>query len=134
MKSFSSKKKGQDQDLSVEISFLEGLRHQMPEDTEVLKQLGDAYTKAGCWEEGLEMDLELSQYLPRDPGVHYNLACSFSLLGQLKKSSETLVRAISLGYCDWDWLMEDPDLDNLRKSPEFERVMSLKKDPLGKRT
>lgn len=112
-------------DLGVEISFLEGLRARMPEDTELLKLLGDDYTRAGRVREGLEIDQQLSFLLPTDPLVHFNLACSYSLADRLAESAEALRRAIGLGYREWKWLREDPDLEKLRCSPEFVSVEAL---------
>jgi hypothetical protein len=112
-------------DLSIEISFLEGLRNRMPQDSEVLKVLGDNYTKARRLQDGLSIDLELAQLIPDDPVVHYNLACSLSLLGKLSESANALKKAVQLGYREWDWMMKDQDLENLRKSPEFSDIVSI---------
>jgi predicted Zn-dependent protease len=116
-KAFSEKN-----DLAVEIAFLQSLRAEMPKDVELLKVLGDDLTKVGRFREGLEIDLELSKLEPHDPVIYYNLACSFSLLGQLKESADALIRAIQHGYCEWDWLRCDSDLKNLRDSEEFDSV------------
>jgi len=113
------------EDLSVEIQFLEGLRASMPADLDALRILADDYTKAGRWQEGLDADLELARLCPHDSLVHYNLACSYSLLERLKESVHALSRAIHLGYREWDWLQKDPDLQNLRKSREFALVSGL---------
>ncbi len=120
-------KRPSNDDLSIEISFLQGLRSRMPHDPELLKLLGDDYTRAGRWKEGLEIDLELGHLLPRDSMVQYNLACSLSLLGRLKESAKALARAIQFGYSDLDYLRRDPDLENLRKSMEFSPVEALLK-------
>lgn len=61
----------QKKDLSVEIEFLEGLHNKLPDDIEILRLLGDDYTKAGLWKEGLEVDLRLTQLLPKDPLEHF---------------------------------------------------------------
>ncbi len=120
-----------DHELSVELSLLEGLRKRMPEDKEVLKILAEDYTRVGRWQEGLEVDLKLSLLIPDDPMVHYNLACSLSLVNRVKESAKALTRAIELGYREWDWLRKDPDLENLRKSRDFIQVTKLLK-PLSK--
>jgi len=120
-------KRPSNDDLSVEISFLQGLRSRMPHDPELLKLLGNDYTRVGRWKEGLEIDLELGRILPRDSMVQYNLACSLSLLGRLKESAQALARAIQLGYSDLDYLRRDPDLENLRKSKEFTTIAALLK-------
>ncbi len=111
-----------EQDLAIEISFLEGLRQRLPEDPDILKVLGDDYTRSGRWEDGLRVDVELSRLLPKDPLVHYNFACSLALTGKVKDAAEALLRAVQLGYREWIWIRTDPDLENLRKSPEYERI------------
>lgn len=118
----------------MEIGFLEGLRARMPDDTETLKLLGDDYTRAGRWKEGLDVDRELAQLLPKDSMVQYNLACSMSLLGRVRESAEAVHRAIELGYNHWDWLMKDPDLVNLRKGEEFKAIFALMPDRTAKKS
>jgi len=105
----------------------------MPSDLEVLRLLADDYTKAGRWQEGLDADLELARLHPDDPLVHYNLACSYSLLERLKESARTLTRAIHLGYREWTWLQKDPDLKNLRKSGEFAPISILIGNHFGRK-
>ncbi len=107
------------EELSVEINFLEGLRQRIPQDPEILKLLGDDYTKSGRWQDGLNVDQELVRLFPEDSLVQYNLACSLSLLGHVRKAVEGIMKAIHFGYRDWNWLMKDSDLENLRKSQEF---------------
>jgi tetratricopeptide (TPR) repeat protein len=107
---------------SIEISFLEGLRDQLPIDEDVLKLLGDAYTKAGRYHEGLAVDKQLATLLPDDAWVHYNLACSLSLVGDLQGAANALGQAMACGYSDWQWLLKDPDLKALRKSPAFDAI------------
>ena len=127
------RKTSKPEDLSVEISFLEGLRSQMPGDSSVLKLLGDDYTQAGRIQEGLEVDLQLAALFPADPMVYFNLACSHSLVGDLKASAQALCRAIRLGYDDWDWMREDTDLANLRRSEEFLAVTFLVEGRYGQK-
>ena len=42
--------------------------------------------------------------------VHYNLACSYSLLGSVNKALKSLGKAIDLGYNDISHLENDSDL------------------------
>ena len=85
--------------------------------------LGSAYTKKGFYREGLKVDLHLSKVRPKDPIVHYNLACSYSLLGDTTKALEALKKAIVLGYDDFSYLKKDKDLENLRKDKRFRELM-----------
>lgn len=115
--------KKQREKLDFEISFYEGILQYNPDYVEVLIQLGDAYTKRGFYEKGLEVDLKLSRLCPDDPIVHYNLACSYSLVGEVEKALETLKKAIQLGYTDFAYMEKDPDLKNLRKDERYRKLV-----------
>jgi tetratricopeptide (TPR) repeat protein len=110
-------------DLDFEISFYEGILKRDPNLVDVLVPLGHAYTDGGYYEKGLEIDVRLSRLRPKDPLVFYNLACSHSVLGQITPALESLDKALSLGYSDFRFLMQDPDMENLRKSPRFEQLL-----------
>jgi tetratricopeptide (TPR) repeat protein len=117
-------------DLDIEIGFLEGVVHRDPTYVDALQILGDDYTKRGHFTQGLKIDEILAELRPEDSLVQYNLACSHSLTNQMEKAVEALQRAIELGYKDFKWLSEDPDLAKLRKSGFFkpirEKLLSLK--------
>lgn len=108
---------------TFEIKFFEKLIKTKPSFVEALTCLGDAYTKGGFYQEGLEVDLRLSKLLPDDPVVHYNLACSYSLLGKIDEALSILKRAILLGYDDFAYLTKDKDLENVRKDARFGKLM-----------
>lgn len=110
-------------DLDFEISFYEGILKRDPNLVDVLIPLGHAYTDGGYYEKGLDIDLRLSRLNPKDPVVFYNLACSYSVLGQITPALGSLEKALSLGYNDFRFLMIDPDMENLRKSPRFEQLL-----------
>src|SRR4051794_15793299 len=99
-------------DLDVEISFLEGLIRRDPDYVEALQILGDDYTRRGKVEDGLSVDKQLAKLCPGDPLVYYNLACSHSLASQCELALSALEKAISLGYSDFKWMSQDPDLRN----------------------
>lgn len=109
-------------DLDIEITFLSGLVRKVPDYVEALQILGDDYTRRGRFEEGLDIDQRLQQLLPEDPLVLYNLACSYSLTGQMKSASEALRSAIDRGYRDFDWLSEDPDLQDFRQHDFYREI------------
>ena len=94
-----------------------------PNNVDILFELGDLLTKRGFIKEGLDVDLKLSKLLPDDPVVHYNLACSYSLLGRKKEAFNELKKAISLGYDDIDHMKNDRDLDPLKEDPKFKELI-----------
>src|SRR5947209_163708 len=104
-------------DLDVKIQFMEGIVRRDPEYVEALQLLGDHYTQRGRFGEGLRIDQQLSRLEPRNPLVFYNLACSYSLSGEVDHAFRALEKALSLGYRDFKWLAKDPDLRTLRKHP-----------------
>lgn len=109
---------------TVELSFLEKVSARLPEDLEILQALADLYTKTGKFEAGLVIDQKLSKVLSNDDMVWYNLGCSFALTNRPDDAFEALTRAIDLGYCDYDWMKTDPDLNNLHNDPRFEALLS----------
>ena len=111
-------------DLDVEISFLNGVVRRDPDFVEALQVLGDAYTKRGRFDAGLEVDEQLSRLCPDDPMVLYNLACSYALTKRHEPAADALLRAIDVGYKDFKWLLKDPDLASLRKHPSFEKILA----------
>jgi tetratricopeptide (TPR) repeat protein len=115
----------QQRDIDIEIGFLEGVLRRDPGYVEALEILGDDYTKRGRHEEGLAIDQKLVALKPTDPGVLFNLACSLSLLKRLDEAAEALRKSIQLGYRDFDWLMQDPDLRKLRADERFAPIQAL---------
>lgn len=102
-----------------EIKFYEGLLQKRPDFVDALITLGDAYTRKGFYEEGLEVDRKLAELKPEDPIVHYNFACSLSLTEELEQAFKELKKAVLLGYDDLSYILKDGDLENLRKHPQF---------------
>jgi len=106
-----------------EIRFYEKLVEDNPHFTDAISCLAAAYTRKGFYQEGLTLDKRLTVHKPQDPIVFYNLACSYSRVGDLIKSFESLTKALSLGYNDLRHLLQDPDLENLRTHPSFSHLL-----------
>ena len=51
--------------------------------------------------------------------THYDLACYYALTGSLENALITLETALEKGFCDFEWLIRDPDLMAVRLLPEF---------------
>jgi Flp pilus assembly protein TadD len=108
----------------VELAFLVGAAARLPEDADVLKALGDLYTRVGQYEKGLEVDRKLVRLCPPDPLVWYNLGCSLALLQRRAEALEALSRAVRLGYRDHKWMSEDDDLAALRDDRAFRELLN----------
>lgn len=109
-------------DLDIEIAFMEGVVRRDPRYVEALQILGDDYTRRGRFDDGLKVDERLAHLRPDDSLVLYNLACSYSLTDQVDQAVVALERALKKGYRDFKWLAEDPDLQNVRRHPLFQKI------------
>lgn len=109
-------------DLDIEIGFIEGVVRRDSRYVEALQILGDDYTRRGRFQDGLKVDEKLAQLHPHDSLVLYNLACSYSLVDQVDDALGALERALSMGYRDFKWLAEDPDLQNVRRHPLYQKI------------
>ena len=107
-------------DLDTKIGFIEGLVRRDPNYVEALQILGDHYTQRGRISEGLKVDERLARLEPSNPMVFYNLACSYSLSGEMDHAVDALEKALQLGFRDFDWLARDPDLKKLRSHVAFD--------------
>ena len=111
--------------LDFEIWFYEGITSRCPNYVEVLQALGNAYTSRGYYEKGLWVDLKLARLCPRDPVVQYNLACSYSLIGEVDDAVSRLRRSVELGYDDVQQMNTDPDLRNVRSDARYGDILDL---------
>lgn len=55
-------------------------------------------------------------------GAYYNLACTYSLLGDIRQGVRNFEKAIAAGYMDYAHIQEDSDLDNIRNDSGFVEV------------
>lgn len=112
-------------DLDIEIAFLEGILASDPQYIEAWEAIALDYSERGLYKKGLEADLHITALKPREPLAQYNLGCSYSLMHQEEKAADTLELAIVLGYRDFDFLLQDPDLINLQKHPAWLKIQLL---------
>ena len=115
-------KRQESKDLDVKIQFMEGIVRRDPEYVEALQLLGDHYTQRGRFEQGLKVDEQLSRLEPANPLVFYNLACSYSLIGEVDMAATALEKARARGECEVKWRAKDPDLKTLRKHPLYRDI------------
>lgn len=54
--------------------------------------------------------------------VHYNIACSYALMGNKEKALAELSHALPLTPGLVEWSQQDPDLESLRGDPAFQKL------------
>jgi Flp pilus assembly protein TadD len=99
---------------AFEILFYENVVRRDRSSNEALELLGGLYSKYGMSKQALRIDRRLARLLPHDPRIRYNFACSLAILGRKREAVLELGQAIALGYDDWDWMKQDPDLELLK--------------------
>ncbi|MDG2256793.1 MAG: hypothetical protein P8L49_17765 [Opitutaceae bacterium] len=112
---------------AFDIKFFENALKRDPKSHEILELLGSLYSKYDMARQALRIDRCLARIHPEDPRIHYNLACSLSLLGRKREAVATLSRAIELGYDDMPWLLQDPDLLPLNNHSAFKSLVAEQK-------
>jgi len=57
--------------------------------------------------------------------IYYQLACTYSTLGQTRIALEWLDRSVHTGFACWPFFLQDPSLANVRELPEFASLVDL---------
>ncbi len=110
----------------LEIGLAKAVLSVQPRHVGALLSLGTALTHLGRHKESLEADLRTVELLPDDATARYNLACSYSNLGRIPEALDALDKSIDLGYRDFPYLLQDPDLENVRQDPRFRALLDRK--------
>ena len=110
-------------DPQFEMAFYESVLRRDSSYTEVIEILCGLYTRHGRIADGLKMDRKLVKLQPVNATAHYNLACSLALSRRKGDALRSLQHAIALGYRDYDWMMQDPDLEELKNHPDFTALL-----------
>jgi predicted Zn-dependent protease len=114
-------------DPEFEIRFFESILRRDPNYASVVELLGGLYTRQGRVADGLRMDRKLVKLQPQNATAHYNLACSLALSKRKSDALRALQRAVKLGYSDFDWMQQDPDLEGLKHHPQFQSLLQTLK-------
>lgn len=88
-----------------------------------LSRLAVAYGKTGEDGKALEVLNDLVRKMPGNPDVYYNIACIYSRQGKVEESVKWLKGAVDRGFKDMELIRSDKDLDNVRGSSYYMRLM-----------
>lgn len=95
-----------------------------PDDSRAATMRAVSLGRLGRGDEAVEWAERALATDPEDGSVCYNVACLFSVTGQIDRALDCLARAARLGFGNREWLERDPDLDPLRADPRFERILA----------
>jgi tetratricopeptide (TPR) repeat protein len=103
-----------------------------PNYAEAYSNRGVAYMQQKKYNKAEEDLKKAAELKPKDPIIHYNLAALYSIQNKTDLSLDSLDRSLENGFNNYDALkptgkQSDPDLKNLRKDPEFRKVLEKHK-------
>ncbi|WP_173021452.1 NINE protein [Lewinella sp. W8] len=87
--------------------------------TKSLKAEGVRYYRSGDYDLAIEAFLEGMEVDPTDPGVHFNLACSYAQLGQYADTLRHLEMSITFGLPKPERIEKHPALKALRNHSSY---------------
>ena len=94
--------------------------HHDPENQNFYINLSTAYMHGEMFEKAYETLITLKNKSPKNPLLHYNLACYYSLTNKIKSSRKALEYSTQLGFKNFNEILTDPDLEKLRGTTDFQ--------------
>jgi C-terminal processing protease CtpA/Prc len=110
------------QDLKTEAGFTQFLSEKTEEAIGLLQE--GEYDKAITVYAMLADLPGISAYRSAHSGIHYNLACAYSLSGRKEEALTSLGKAVELGFANMKFMEEDSDLESLRDDPRYKEIMA----------
>jgi tetratricopeptide (TPR) repeat protein len=109
--------------LDFELAFYAGILGGVSDYADVLRVYAQHLASKGMLKEGLMAEQKLVQLRPADPDAHYNLACRYATLRQPDLALRTLRTAVELGYRDFRAMVQERQLESVRKDPRFRALL-----------
>jgi tetratricopeptide (TPR) repeat protein len=106
----------------AEMAYLQAYKLQ-PEAPEILLPLGELSAMRGAFDKGREYYQQAERIGQNNPSIAYHLACLESLAGNNTAALNWLEKALQRGWKEYDELLADKNLAQLRKLKEFEMLM-----------
>jgi tetratricopeptide (TPR) repeat protein len=85
--------------------------------------LGSLLKKPGQLDESVAACKKAVLLDPDCTAAYYDLACYYSLQAKREQALAAMEMALCKGFCDFDWVLRDPDLEGLRQNPEFQLLL-----------
>lgn len=96
-----------------------------PGDVRVALALGWCYKRTNRLAQAIDVLEHARRKSPDNPLLRYNLACYWSLVGDLSKALSELEAALRLDPELRGLIADEPDFEALRSHPEFEKVAGV---------
>ncbi|HEX3001444.1 MAG TPA: tetratricopeptide repeat protein, partial [Methanoregula sp.] len=85
------------------------------------------FSSKGEYAKAPEALSKLREIQPDNPDVYYNIACIYAKQNRPEESVNWLKTSLEKGFKDWKLIAGDHDLDNIRQTEGYRRLMMQKK-------
>jgi len=106
----------------MEMLILERQLEMVPEDVRARSLLAADYANLGRVEDAVRQLQMAAALRPNDANILYNVACTYGILAKREEALDALRRCFAVGYANFDWPRQDPDLKILHDDPEFKKL------------
>jgi tetratricopeptide (TPR) repeat protein len=110
-------------EIEEEIKKLRMVQQSRPQDPLILQKLAVMYRSIGDLNSSMSYLQKLLEIQPNNPDVYYNIACIYSLQNNINDSMSYLEKSVSKGFKNWTLAQNDVDLENVRQTPGFKKIM-----------
>jgi TolB-like protein/Tfp pilus assembly protein PilF len=112
------------------LELAESHLQRRPNDVRAVYMGAGALAELGRKDEAAQWAERALAIEPDEPSVFYNVACTYSRLGEVTAAIDTLEKALQAGFVNRAWIENDSDLDPLRDNPRFQALIGqLEQDP-----
>jgi len=121
---------GLDRKAEADAAYRRGLRvaedhlQLYPDDTRALCLGATAWCQIGERARALDWARKALGLDPDEATTLYNVACVYSLLGQIEEAIDTLTGAVEKGYTHKEWIENDADFKSLHGHPRFQALLA----------
>jgi len=110
---------------SAVIFFIKALSIK-PDSVPVLNNMGMLHADVGNYDKAVIFFNKVIKLEPNRMDMYYNLACMYSKMGKSREAVKFMKDAIQKGYDNWYLIENERDLDNIRNTAFYKRIMSDK--------
>lgn len=96
-----------------------------PDSINTMQRLAIAYSNKGYFEKALAVLNRMKELQPDNADVYYNIACINAKQNRVNESIEWLKMAITKGFNNRNLLVTDKDLDNIKGSQDFKKLLII---------
>ncbi len=94
-----------------------------PDDPRAIYLAADNLLQLEKREEALRYAKKAASLAPEDPYTLYGLACIYSRIEEIDEAMDALEAAVSGGFGQREWIVNDGDFDPLREDPRFQDLL-----------